>query len=460
MLALHIRSRATFGLVFVVFGALVISRSALAQLDNNQSLTIGRAVEIALGANPLTRVTDAGEDLAAAELSEAKSDRWLKLVGSTNFTRSNNPVFVFGSLLEQGRFGSTNFAINSLNHPDALNNFRSSLTVRLPISDQRQAETRISGARIKQQQADEQSTLVRQQIRFEVIKSYYGLLLNKEKLNVASEAVKTAEADVKRARDMFDAGVVVRSDLLAAQVQLSEFRQNQIQAAGELATALAAFNTALGVAVETPQQLAGELVNKTFRVGSTEQLIFTALENRSDFRRAVLSVRKSSVELKGARGEWLPRVEAFATTGASSSNFTSGSGDYAVGASVSFDIFDLGRKARIDKAKASESMAKAEQEHLASQIRFEVIRAYQQYISARERMNVVAETSAQASETLRIVQDRYHAGVTTVTELLRAQTALVRSRSDELTARYDLYVGYASLLLVTGGLNDVDMFTS
>ena len=49
--------------------------------------------------------------------------------------RSNQPVFVFGSLLAQSRFGASNFAIESLNHPDTVNNFRGALMVEQSLAD-------------------------------------------------------------------------------------------------------------------------------------------------------------------------------------------------------------------------------------------------------------------------------------------------------------------------------------
>jgi outer membrane protein TolC len=410
--------------------------------------------------NPLTRSTRAGRELANAELSEARSGRLPLLTATGNFTRSNNPVFVFGSLLEQGQFGSANFAIDSLNHPDALNNLRSSLTLRFPVFDQRATKTRIATAQIRQQQADLQTNLVEQRLRFEVIKTYYGILLAQAKLKVAEEAVGTAEADVKRARDLVESGVAVLSDLLAARVQLSQFRQEEIQLRGEVATAVAALNAALGLPIETPQQPLGQLVDRRFTVDAVEVLSTQALENRPDYQRAVLSSHETAERLSGARGERLPRVDAFISAGVSSEHLTGGSGDYAAGASVSFNVFDAGRKARIAQAKATQSIANAEQEQLANQIRFEIVRAYQQYVTARERLEAVAEVSAQAGETLRIVQDRYHAGITTVTELLRAETALVRARSDVLSARYDQYLSYANVLLATGQLKDAGVFGS
>ena len=425
-----------------------------------KALTLSQAVDIALRTNPLTRVSAAGSELADAQINEARAGRYPSLQAAEIFTRSNNPVFVFGTLLEQGRFTSDNFDIDFLNHPPSLSNFRSSVTLRMPVFDQRQSATRITQAQIRKQQADHQTEVVQQRIRFEVIRNYYALLLAKAKLEVADEAIRTAEADVNRARDLFGSGLVVQSDLLAAEVQLSEFRQQKIQSNGEVATAIASLNTVLGLPVETAERLAGELIDRSFTVESVSTLFPQALANRGEYQQAILSARSSSVQVRGARGEWQPRVDAFVTAGISSRYLAGGSGDYAAGASVIFQVFDPGRKARIDEASATEAIAKAEQEHLANQIRLEVVRAYQQYISARERLAVVAQVSAQATETLRIVQDRYHAGITTITEVLRAETALVRARSDVLAARYEQYVGYASVLLATGQLNDVAPFDS
>jgi outer membrane protein len=456
----------TITLCLLVFGSggpfftTANSQTALRFSEPTEQLTLTQAVEIALQTNPSMKVTAAGRQLADAQLQEARTGRLPVLQAVETFTRSNNPVFVFGTLLEQGRFGPENFVIDSLNHPNAINNFRSALTLRLPLLDQRQTETRTARARIAQQEADQQTETAAQQLRFTVIRSFYGLLLAQARLEVSDEAVKTAEADVKRARDIFESGLVVQSDLLAAEVQLSEFRQQQIQAKGDLITALAALNTAMGLPVDSPQQPLGQLVERAFPTQTVETLLEQALQERPDYQRAVLSARASEIRSRGARGEWLPRVDAFVTADASGRYVAGGSGDYAAGASVTFNVFDAGRKARIDQSRAAEAIAIAEQEQLANQIRFEVMRAYQQYVSARERMAVVAQITAQATETLRMVQDRYHAGLTTITELLRAQTALVRARSDVLAARYDQYVGYANVLLAAGRLKDVGAFGS
>ena len=431
---------------------------SVAQSQSNETLTLSQAIDIALARNPLTRVAAGGRQLADAQLSAARAGRLPLLQASESVTTSNNPVFVFGSLLEQGRFGANNFQLQSLNNPAALTNFRAGLQVRVPLFDQRQSKARIDVARLGQQQADQQTELFAQQIRFAVLKSYYGVLLAQSRVVVADEAIEIATADLKRIRDRFETGLIVRSDLLAAEVQLSEFRQQKIEANGEVAIAQAALNTALGLPMNSPHIITDQLSERLFTVETQDELIRLAIEQRPEYARAMLAVRGNARQVRGARDEALPRVDAFAGVGASGRSPVTGSSDYTVGASVTLNLFDAGRKARINQARATEAIAEAEKEQLANQISFEVVRAYQQFISARERLEVVAQTTTQASEALRIVQERYREGLTTITEVLRAQLALVRARTDVLTARHDHYLAYANVLLATGRLKDVQPF--
>jgi outer membrane protein TolC len=247
---------------------------------------------------------------------------------------------------------------------------------------------------------------------------------------------------------------------LAAEVQVAEFRQQQAQAEGDLVTANAFLNMVMGLPVQTPQKISGELVDKHFAAPETDELLRLALQNRPDYTRAGSAIRSAEEGVRGARRNYLPRIDVFSAYGISGRDLTSGSSDYSVGAGLVFDLFDYSRSARVDKARAAQSLAAAEQEQLANQIRLEVIQAYQQYVTAGERVRVAARAIGQAEEALRIVQDRYREGLTLITEVLRSETALVRARLNLIAARYDYYVGYARVLMSTGRLTDVQPFDS
>jgi len=435
-------------------------RVTLAHAEGQEALTLSSAVEQALKNNPLIRITLSGQEIADAQLREARAGWFPLLQFSETFTRGNNPVFVFGSLLEQGQFGPQNFEISALNDPDPLSNFRTAFNLRQALFDQLQTYTRVTQARLGLQQADLQKAMVEQQVRFEVIRAYYGTLVAHAKKGVAEEAIKMAESDVKRTRDRFQSGLVVQADLLAAEVQLGEFRQQQIDAEGDVAIAYAALNTVLGLPVDTSQKVVGELGDKRFEMTPKEELIRLALFHRPDYARSANSVQLTKEGVAGAKREYFPRVDLFGNYGLSGENLSSGSSDYTFGVNLTFNIFDAGRSARISKARAAESMAAAEQEHLANQIRLDVVRAYQQHVSARGRLAVAGQLIDQATETHRIIQNRYREGLTTVTEVLRAQTALVRSRLNLVAARYDHYVSFAHVLLSAGRMTDIAPFLS
>ncbi len=111
-------------------------------------LTLQAAVDEAVASRPALKGAAAGQDAAAARLAEARAGRYPSVTFSERITNSNNPVFVFGTLLEQSRFAPENFGIDAFNAPNPTTNFRSQVDVRLPLFDGRQKATRSEQARL------------------------------------------------------------------------------------------------------------------------------------------------------------------------------------------------------------------------------------------------------------------------------------------------------------------------
>ncbi|HEU4522352.1 MAG TPA: TolC family protein, partial [Thermoanaerobaculia bacterium] len=89
-----------------------------------QSVTLREAVDEALARNPAIAAADARQRSARAGEAEARAARYPRLDLTEAATRGNNPVFVFGTLLEQGAFAPRHFDASFLNAPDALTNYR------------------------------------------------------------------------------------------------------------------------------------------------------------------------------------------------------------------------------------------------------------------------------------------------------------------------------------------------
>lgn len=416
------------------------------------------AVEKALTNNPQTRVSESRLRIAELKIREAKTGKKPLVQFSQSVIRSNNPVFVFGSLLEQGRFGTSNFAIDSLNNPNGLTNLRSLVSGSMPLFDQYQTKARIEIATTAMSQAELQAEAVRQQLRFDVVRNFYGVVLGKQMLMVSQEAVRSAEVNRKKTKDMSDVGMTTDADFLAAEVELANVVQQKLEAESQLTVTTAALNLLLGEKPEFQREVIGDLQEKYFPIDDQEASIRIALANRPDYLSSELSVKNSKRQTRAVKDLKLPKVDAFGNVGYSSPYIANGSTDYTVGISLTYTLFDAGRKARNEQAAEAETLAESEKSVLANQISFGVVRAFQDHKTAKSKIQVSIKSITQAEESLRIVQDRYKFGLTSFNEVIRSESALVRAKYNLLTARYEYYVSYASLLLATGRLTDTRLF--
>jgi outer membrane protein TolC len=57
-----------------------------------------------------------------------------------------------------------------------------------------------------------------------------------------------------------------------------------------------------------------------------------------------------------------------------------------------------------------------------------------------------------------VVQNRYEAGLATITELLRAETATAQARMNLIAAEYSQRMSYANVLFATGTLTNAGVF--
>lgn len=418
------------------------------------TLTLRAAAGEALAHDPAIAAADARRTAAAAVTTEARAGRWPRIDAAETITRGNNPVFVFGSLLEQGAFSARHFDPSFLNAPDPLTNYRASLTARVALFDGQRTANAVRQAENAKGRADLELEDVRQRIRAEVVTRYYGLAVAQQKLEVAREAARAAEAGAKAARDRFELGLIVESDALSAEVQLAGFRQRVIAAEGDLAIARAALAMLLGRPAGDAIEAGAELPEQREPAGMDEA-VARALANRAAVKIAASGTSDAKLQLATSRASLLPRVDAFATLGASGGTFGDRNADHLEGVTVSIELFDRGRRSRIAAARAAIEGARAAETMARDAVTMEVIRAWHRLRVASESANVASNAVTQAEAAARIVRDRYDQGLTTITELLRVESALANARFELLAARYERTVAQTELQRATGELDDL-----
>ena len=150
-----------------------IASAANAQLPPpaSQILTLQDSIRVALEKNPTVQAAAAYCQAVREGIAEAKAARMPRANFIEGFTRSNNPVYVFGTLLTQHRFNASDFALNFLITPQPLDNFRTQFSAAVPLYDGGQLGRRIKDARLSAQGARETAQRTRQEVIFHVIKA-------------------------------------------------------------------------------------------------------------------------------------------------------------------------------------------------------------------------------------------------------------------------------------------------
>jgi outer membrane protein TolC len=460
----RVESMKKFSLLFTLWVCISASRSPAQQgtagsgapaPHSAKVLTLSEAVQIALKNNPAVGAADAYAEAVRQGIKTAQSGRYPRLDFSYSFTRSNNPVYVFGTLLTQEQFQAQNFDLNFLNHPPPLNNFRPQFTANMPLYDAGKTSRSVRDACLQSQAAQQGMHRTQQEIVFNTAGAFLNELLARESVRVAQAALDAATADLARAQSRQEQGLTVPSDVLSAQVQLSQAKEDLIRAQNAVAIAQASLNVAMGLPEDAPNEIEGDLKEVSFESGALSERQEKALVTRPDYQQAKIGKERTTNGVNAARAEFLPKINLFSSWEVDSQTFAARAGNnWAAGATLSFNIFDGGaNRARLAESRARERQARALQDQMASAVRLQVREAFLNVNAARQRVEASRESASQAQESLRILQNRYETGLATITDLLQAETMRTAAQQRFLNAVFDYRIAFAALELATGEIS-------
>jgi outer membrane protein len=419
-------------------------------------MSLKDAVRLALDRNKSLAASAAARNAAEARIAQARGGNLPKVNYAESWARSDNPVFVFSSLLTQGQFGEQNFGIGALNHPDFLNNFQTQFSADQTLYDAGQTKHAVRSAELARDITGEDGRRTRMEVIAGVIRCYYDALLSSERLRTSGQAMRSAEADLERAQAVRSAGMSTDADVLSIRVHLAGVREEQIRRAADLDVARAALNDALGLPLDTAHTLTTSLEAVSLPNGELADFEKNALSDRPEARQMKLATSLAENQAATARSSLLPQVGVHAAFEADRQRFYDrGGSNWLVSIGLRWNLFNgFSDKARIAESKFALSKSEAEQERTGSAIRLQVRRAYADLRSAAQRIEVAGASVAEAEESLRITQNRYASGMSNVTELLRTETALLDARTRHLAAIHDQRIAAAMLEMAAGTLTE------
>jgi len=423
-----------------------------------------QCVSIALRQNPDILASQFQLAQAEAALSQAQGQRLPKLNASITATRSNDALNAFGLKLSQRNVTFNDFGLSeytgigtvaptAVNEPNPVNNYNPRLELQIPLYNGGMIAGYVDQARayVKAAQAGDQAA--RQRVIFQVIQAYQGAHTAHAYVNVAQQAHAAAEAYVKTTQNLLNEGVVVRSDLLFAQVNLANVQVNLEEARRGEAAAIDQLHLLLGLSLDekleigpdfTPAALGGKVAELQDEAVAANPGIL-ALRNQLD---------AAGAGVKVASADYYPHLNAVIRKDWNAPAFQQFASSYTVAGVLSWQIFDMGvTRGAVGRAEASRSELQARLKQAEEGVRFQVIDAWRGSAEAESRVNARTAAVAQAEEAQRLVAKRYENGVTTMVEVLAAQAQLDQARAEQVAAHYQLTMQRSALRLAVGKLD-------
>lgn len=431
---------------FLLCLGLTAGSAAAQETGGAPPLPLAQAVQDALGGNPSIRAASASVDEATAGISIAKAAWYPRVRASETWQRGNQPVFVFSTLLASRRFAASNFAIDQLTHPDPMGYVHSQVGIEQLVYDGGTRRAAIDGARARVAAAsagrDEQALGTATAVTV----AYSRLLVVQTQQRALASALDAAREDAARATRRRDAGLATDADVLALAVHVADLEQRAIAAAGGAVVLRADINRLTGAPIARAFTAVEPADAVTSSDAALNDLVAAAQRQRPDVVRAAAGIDAADSARRAARGAFLPQVGAQAAFDVSGTRVSERSSSWIAGAEVRWSLALGGaERAGLRAAVAGVSRARLEADAVRAQAEVDVVTAWEHLQSARARQTVGRAAVDQARESLRIVRDRFDAGLAPVNDVLRASTALLDAETSRVSALADLVTARADL---------------
>jgi outer membrane protein TolC len=408
-------------------------------------LTLTEAIARARAQNPDAGSTAAAEREAALRVRQAHAGYWPRVDVAESWQRGNQPVFVFSSLLAQRQFTAADFALDALNRPDPVNNFRAAVTVEQPLFD---ASTRanVAAAAISRDVAVAHRLAVDRDLAASVTAAYGRVLVAAAVRESAAAAAETARADRELVGNRRDAGRATDADVLQLDVYLSRTSERQIRSAADERIARAELNQLMGEPLGHTFALDRSVAPTVLDTADVASLEAEALKNRPDVKLAALQEQLAGSAASAARGAFLPQVKAQGGWEFNGGTWNARASSWVVGAVATVNLFHgFADKARLAEAREQAARRRFERDKAETAARLAVHVALAGLEAAHASEAVGRTAVEQARESHRVIRDRYEAGLTDAASLLRAAEAVTLAETQQTTATVAVLTETAAL---------------
>ena len=418
-----------------------------------QSFTLDQAIDYALTNNPDLQIASERIGQAEAQLGMALSAFYPQVSAKVGYEQSNNPAQVFAMIVAQRDFNAS--SIQNINNPGYRQNFRPEIIGKLSLFRGGQDYQNSEAAKLGIDAAEFERSAVHNALIEAVTATYYAYLAAQEAQKVAQESITAIASELKQTQLRFEAGTVLKSEMLSLDVQMAQMQEAEIRAANGIELSKTGLANLLGLAGSPAFTVASSasLLPQPKVTASFNDLLDLAMAQRPEVKAAANQVEISLRKLKSEQGAYLPKADAYVSYGQNSQTpgFSSSKDNVTAGVTVEMDLFSgFNTQQRVSAASRKAAEARETERKTKLAIEQDVKIAFLKLQEALARLKVTEASVRSADEALRLVNEERRAEIVTVTRYIESEVARNKARSNTIAAHYDALSAEAALKKAVG----------
>ncbi|HPJ56242.1 MAG TPA: TolC family protein [Kiritimatiellia bacterium] len=279
-------------------------------------------------------------------------------------------------------------------------------------------------------------------VQRDTIRAYYRAVLSGHLLEVNRTALETAERQLADARARRRQGMASNYDELRAQVEVSNFRAQVLQARNERDVAYTALYRLMGASPESEADLVDDIPLVIEEIPFSDA-VRTALERRADLTVAEYALRLQDESVASAKSRYLPEVSGYVTQTWANPDPHDSSRDewgdeWQAGVQISLPVFDgLDRRGTLIQERAKRRQLEIALRDAEEQAVSEIRQAVLSLKTAEEFAHSQSRNLETAREALRLVEAGLKEGQNTPVEVMDARQALTKASANYYQSIFD-----------------------
>ena len=300
---------------------------------------------------------------------------------------------------------------------------------------------------------------VKEEAVFATIDTYYSLYKLSQSHKVVDQNLASIASQLKQAERFFEQGIVTKNDVLRFQLQQSNVTLTKLEIEGNQKIVNYNLDILLGLPEDTQIEIT-DPAGDAQAVSPLMNYLDEGMSTRQELKQLDLRNKVADLDVKTVKANTLPTFALGADVYYinPSGNFIPSNHQFivpmTVGATLSWNIGNLWtNKNKVSNARIQQQEVSIQKTIQSDQVKTEINRNYQNYQVARNKINVLETSIAQATENDRLFASRYKNNVASVIDRIDAETLLYQAKINLEIAKADAGIAYYTLLKSTGKIS-------